>query len=47
MSKIPLVLGEMTFCLAVIIALWDIRNEFLPWLLGAGMLMLGVGMVLE
>ena len=47
MSKILLPIGEMMLLLGVFIALWDIRNEFLLWLLGAGILMLGVGMLLE
>lgn len=47
MSRLLLPLGEMTFVLCVLIALWDIRNEFLPWLLGAGILLLGSGVVLE
>lgn len=47
MPNILLPLGAMTFVLSVMIALWDIRNEFLPWLLGAGILMLGVGLVME
>jgi hypothetical protein len=47
MSSILLPLGGMTTALGVWIALWDIRNEFLPWLLGAGLLMLGLGMVFE
>ena len=45
MSSIFLPLGEAILFLAIFIALWDIRNEFLPLLLGAGLLMLGVGLV--
>lgn len=47
MSKILLPIGEMMLLLGIFIALWDIRNEFLPLLLGAGLLLLGVGLVLE
>lgn len=46
-SCVLLPLGAMTTALAVWIALLDIRNEFLPWLLGAALLMVGGGMVLE
>ena len=47
MSEILLPIGEMMLFLGLFIALWDIRNEFLLLLLGAGILMLGLGMVLE
>ena len=47
MSKILLPIGEMMLLLGLFIALWDIRNEFLLWLLGAGLFFLGLGMVLE
>ena len=47
MSKILLPIGEMMLLLGIFIALWDIRNEFLLWLLGVGLLFLGLGMVLE
>lgn len=47
MARISLALGEMTFVLCSIIALWDIRNPFLLWLAGAGIVMLGLGLALE
>jgi hypothetical protein len=47
MSKILLPIGEMMLFLGLWIALWDIRNEFLLWLLGMRILMLGAGMALE
>jgi hypothetical protein len=47
MSKILLLIGEIMLFLGFWIALWDIRNEFLLWLLGAGLLILGVGLALE
>ena len=47
MSKVLLPIGEMMLLLGILIALWDIRNEFLLWLLGVGLLLLGLGMVLE
>ena len=34
MSKILLPIGEMMLFLGLWIARWDIRNEFLLWLLG-------------
>lgn len=47
MSKVLLPIGEMMLFLGLWLALWDIRNEFLLWLLGAGLLMLGVGLALS
>lgn len=47
MSKILLPIGELMLFLGLWIALWDIRNEFLLWLLGAGLLLLGIGLALE
>ena len=47
MSKILLPIGELMLFLGLFIALWDIRNEFLLWLLGVGLLFLGLGMALE
>lgn len=47
MSKILLPIGEMMVFAGLWLALWDIRNEFLLWLLGAGILMLGVGIAME
>jgi hypothetical protein len=47
MSKILLPIGEMMLFLGLWIALWDIRNEFLLWLLGVGLLLLGIGLALE
>ena len=47
MSKILLPIGEMMLFLGIVIALWDIRNEFLLWLLGAGLFLLGIGLALE
>jgi hypothetical protein len=47
MSKILLPIGEMMLFLGLWIARWDIRNEFLLWLLGAGLFLLGVGLALE
>ena len=47
MSKILLPIGEMMLFLGIFIALWDIRNKFLLWLLGAGLLFLGLGLALE
>jgi hypothetical protein len=44
MSKILLPIGELMLVIGLFIALWDIRNEFLLWLLGVGLLMLGVGL---
>jgi len=41
--KVLLPIGEMMLLLGIFIALWDIRDEFLPWLLGVGLLMLGLG----
>lgn len=46
MSKILLPIGEMMLFLGIFIALWDIRNEFLPWVLGASLPLLGVGLAL-
>lgn len=46
MSRFLLPIGEMMLLLGVFIALWDIRNVFLLWLLVVGILMLGLGMVL-
>jgi hypothetical protein len=42
-----LIVGELMLFLGLWIALWDIRNEFLLWLLGAGLLFLGIGLALE
>lgn len=39
--------GEAMILLSGLIALWDIRNEFLPWVLGAALLMIGLGMVMQ
>lgn len=47
MSKILLPIGELMLFLGLWIALWDIRNEFLLWLLGVGLLLLSVGLALE
>jgi hypothetical protein len=47
MSAILLPLGEMILFLAIFIALWDIRNEFLLFILGAGIILTGVGLALE
>ena len=47
MLKLLLPIGELMVFAGLFIALWDIRNEFLLWLLGVGILMLGLGMVLE
>lgn len=47
MSSILLPLGEAILFLAIFIALWDIRNEFLFVLLAVGIVCLGVGMALE
>ena len=47
MSKILLPIGEMMLLLGILIALWDIRNEFLLVLLAVGLVCLGVGVVLE
>ena len=46
-SKILLPIGELMILLGLWVALWNIRNEFLLWLLGAGLFFLGVGMALE
>jgi len=45
--KVLLPIGKMMLFLGLWIALWDIRNEFLPWLLGVGLFFLGVGLALE
>ena len=47
MSSILLPVGEMILFLAIFIALWDIRNEFLLVLLAVGLVCLGIGLVLE
>ena len=47
MLKLLLPIGEMMLFLGLWIALWDIRNEFLPVLLAVGLAFLGVGLVLE
>lgn len=47
MSSILLPLGEAILFLSIFIALWDIRNEFLLWLLGVGLALLGLGLALE
>lgn len=47
MSKVLLPIGGLMVFAGLWLALWDIRNKFLLWLLGAGILMLGVGMALE
>lgn len=47
MSKTLLIVGELTLFLGLFIALWDIRNEFLLWLLAVGLVCLGIGLVLE
>lgn len=39
--------GAAMVILAGWIALWDIRNEFLPMVLAAALLLLGVGLVME
>ena len=44
MSRFLLPIGELMVFAGLFIALWDIRNEFLLLLLGAGLLMLGMGM---
>jgi hypothetical protein len=47
MSKTLLIVGEIMLFLGIFIALWDIRNEFLLWLLAVGLACLGVGLALE
>lgn len=47
MKNTLLMVGGMTVFLALPIALWDIRHGFLPWLLGAALVLLGGGLVLE
>lgn len=40
-------LGAMTGLLAIWLFACDHTNEFAPWLLGAALLLLGVGVVME
>lgn len=40
-------LGAMTAWLAILIALWDIQNEFLPVLCAAALVLLGIGIAWE
>jgi hypothetical protein len=47
MSAALLTIGQLMLFLSFFIALWDIRNEFLLWLLGSGLLMLGLGLAME
>lgn len=47
MSQILLPIGMMSIWLAILIALWDINNEFLPWILGLGIVSTGVGITLS
>lgn len=47
MSRLLLPIGELMLLLGLFIALWDIRNEFLLWLLGVGLLLLGGGLAME
>jgi len=47
MSRLLLPIGGLMVFAGLWLALWDIKNDFLLWLLGAGILFLGAGMVLE
>lgn len=40
-------IGMMSIWLAILIALWDINNEYLPWILGLGIVSTGVGITLS
>lgn len=47
MANSLLIIGALSFALAVPLALWDIHHGFLPWLLGAAILGLGGGLVFQ
>lgn len=47
MSASLLTIGELMLFLAIWIAIWDIRNEFMLFILAAGLLLIGLSVVLS